>query len=64
MLKDLNLVESNGEAKRLIKGGSIKINDEFFTPVSPKYDFLSAPSKLNIVYEDENILLIDNRKLY
>ena len=28
MLKDLNLVESNGEAKRLIKGGSIKINDE------------------------------------
>ncbi|MBO4956900.1 MAG: tyrosine--tRNA ligase [Rickettsiales bacterium] len=28
MLKDLNLVESNSEAKRLIKGGSIKINDE------------------------------------
>ena len=28
MLKDLYLVESNSEAKRLIKGGSIKINDE------------------------------------
>ena len=28
MLKELNLVESNGEAKRSIKGGSVKINDE------------------------------------
>lgn len=38
------------------------INDEFFTPVAPKYDFLSAPVKLDIVYEDENILLADKRQ--
>ena len=38
---------------------SAYINDEFFTPVAPKYDFLSASNKLNIVYEDQNILLID-----
>lgn len=38
------------------------INDEFFTPVAPKYDFLSAPIKLDIVYEDENILLADKRQ--
>ena len=35
------------------------INDEFFTPVKPRYDFLSAPDRLDIVYEDENILLVD-----
>lgn len=35
------------------------ISDEFFVPVTPKYDFLSASDKINIVYEDENILLAD-----
>ena len=35
------------------------INDEFFVSVAPKYDFLSSPAKLNIVYEDENIILVD-----
>lgn len=35
------------------------ISDEFFAPVTPKYDFLSASDKINIVYEDENILLAD-----
>ena len=41
---------------------SAYINDEFFAPVEPKYDFLSAPTKLNIVYEDENILLVDKKQ--
>ena len=36
------------------------INDEFFVSKQPKYDFLSAPARLNIVYEDENIMLINN----
>lgn len=35
------------------------IKDEFFAPVVPKFDFLSSSDKLNIVYEDENILLAD-----
>ena len=38
---------------------SMYINDEFFEPTKPKYDFLGAGKALNIVYEDENILLID-----
>ncbi len=38
------------------------INDEFFAPITPKYDFLSAPTKLDIVYEDENILLADKKQ--
>ena len=38
------------------------ISDEFFTEVKPKYDFLSAPTNLDIVYEDENILLVDKKQ--
>ena len=40
---------------------SAYINDEFFTPKEPKYSFLSAPCNLDIVYEDENIILMDKR---
>ncbi len=38
---------------------SMYINDEFFEATKPKYDFLNAGKSLNIVYEDENIILID-----
>ena len=38
---------------------SMYINDEFFEQVKPKYDFLNAGKSLKIVYEDENIILID-----
>ncbi len=41
---------------------SAYINDEFFVKLTPKYDFLSAPSKLDIVYEDENIILVDKKQ--
>ena len=38
------------------------IKDEFFEAAEEKhYDFLKAPKKLDIVYEDENILLIDKQ---
>ena len=38
------------------------INDEFFVQTAPKYDFLSSPARLNIVYEDQNILLVDKEQ--
>lgn len=38
---------------------SLYINDEFFTPKAPKYDFMGAGKNLSVVYEDENILLAD-----
>ena len=38
------------------------INDDFFAEAEPKYDFLSAPTKLDIVYEDENIILVDKKQ--
>ncbi len=41
---------------------SAYINDEFFVSVKPTYDFLSAPAKFDIVYEDENILLADKKQ--
>ena len=49
---------------RLQEGDTVEayINDEFFVSVQPKYDFLSAPAKLDIVYEDENILLADKKQ--
>ena len=41
---------------------SAYINDEFFVETAPKYSFLSASKKLDIVYEDQNILLIDKKQ--
>lgn len=38
------------------------IKDEFFESSQPKaYEFMKAPTKLEIVYEDENIILIDKK---
>ena len=49
---------------RLALGSVVEmyINDEFFEPKSPKYDFMSAAKSLDIVYEDENILLADKKQ--
>ncbi len=38
------------------------IKDEFFVKPEKRYDFLGAPSKLDIVYEDENIILVDKKQ--
>ncbi len=38
---------------------SLYINDEFFAPAQPKFDFLGAGKNIKTVYEDENILLMD-----
>lgn len=48
-------------ALKLCEGDIIDmyINDEFFAPKEERYDFLSASKKLKIVYEDENIILLD-----
>ncbi len=50
----------------MLKEGDIitlYIKDEFFdTPVVKNYDFMKAPTDLNIVYEDENIILLDKKQ--
>ncbi len=35
------------------------INDEFFEKPEPTYDFLHAGTNLNILFEDENVLVLD-----
>lgn len=46
---------------KVVEGDKVTayISDEFFVPVTPKYDFLSASDSLSIVYEDQNIILAD-----
>lgn len=38
------------------------INDEFFNPTRPQFDFLTAGKRLDIVYEDNNLLLVDKKQ--
>lgn len=41
---------------------TLYIRDEFFdAPVIKSYDFMKAPVKLDIVYEDDNIILLDKK---
>lgn len=64
-LKRIKVNGKRGEiSTRLNVGDRVDayINDEFFAEVAPKYDFLSSPARLNIVYEDENILLVDKEQ--
>ncbi|HAS37908.1 MAG TPA: RluA family pseudouridine synthase, partial [Ruminococcaceae bacterium] len=37
------------------------INDEFFVKPETRYDFTGAPSRLDILYEDDNIMLLDKK---
>lgn len=58
-------IKRNGKrteiSARLCEGDvlTIYLNDDVLTPAKPKYDFLSAPAVLDIVYEDENIMLVN-----
>lgn len=47
-----------------LKNGDILtlyIKDEFFEPVYDQYDFIKAPVKPDILYEDENIILLNKK---
>lgn len=48
-------------SSRLSEGDLVQmyINDEFFEENGSPLEFLSAPTKLDIVYEDENVILCD-----
>ncbi len=40
---------------------TLYIKDEFFEETKKEYEFMKASKKLSLVYEDENILLIDKK---
>lgn len=48
---------------RLAEGDvlTMYLKDEFFQQEQKEYDFIKAPVKLNILYEDENIMLLDKQ---
>ncbi len=37
------------------------LKDEFFQQEAKEHDFIKAPSKITVVYEDENIMLLDKK---
>lgn len=60
--KRIKINGKRGEISTRLNMGDVVqmyINDEFFDAKPKKYEFMSASKKLNIVYEDENIMLID-----
>ena len=63
----LKRIKLNGKrceiSTRLSEGDIMQlyINDEFFESNSSTLSFLKAPASLNIVYEDDNIMLLDKK---
>lgn len=50
--------------QKLCEGDVIElyINDDMLTVRKKHYDFLRAPKEINILYEDENIILLDKKQ--
>lgn len=62
--KDIKLNGKRCSPDTKLKVGDILtlyLNDDFFEETYSKYDFLKAPNKLDVIYEDENILLINKK---
>lgn len=62
--KRIKLNRSRAEISTRLRVGDaleLYINDEFFIQPEKKYGFMSASKKLDIVYEDDNILLLDKK---
>ena len=63
-LKRIKLNGKRCQANTILNPGDVLtlyINDELFEVSSHSYGFLSSPSDIDIVYEDENILLADKK---
>lgn len=62
--KRIKVNSKRAEISTVLQVGDIVdmyINDEFFVKSETRYDFTGAPSKLDILYEDENIMLLDKK---
>lgn len=63
----LKRIKVNGKraeiSTRLSEGDVVDmyINDEFFVKSEVRYDFMSASKSLDIIYEDENIMLLNKK---
>lgn len=62
--KDIKLNGKRCEISTRLQEGdrlTMYLKDEFFQTAPKEYDFLKAPLKLEIIYEDENLLLLDKK---
>lgn len=62
--KKIKINRKRGEISTRLNVGDIidlYINDEFFIEKPKKYDFMTASKNLDIIYEDENIMLLDKK---
>ena len=63
--KRIKINGKRGEISTRLNEGDVVsayIGDEFFVEVKPKYSFLTASANIDVVYEDENILLVDKKQ--
>lgn len=62
--KRIKVNGKRAEISTMLKCGDLVemyINDEFFVKSETRYDFTGASKKLDILYEDENIMLLDKK---
>ncbi len=62
--KDIKVNGKRCEASQKLKVNDeiyLFLHDEFLQTAPKEYDFLKAPLKLDIIYEDENLLIIDKK---
>lgn len=62
--KRIKVNSKRAEISTRLKVGDVVdlyINDEFFERPPERFDFMSASNKIDIVYEDENILLLNKK---
>lgn len=63
-LKRIKINSKRAEISTRLKVGDVVdmyINDEFFTKSETRYDFTGASKSIDIVYEDENIILLNKK---
>ena len=62
--KDIKLNRKRCEISTRLKEGDVLemyLKDEFFQQSEEPFDFLKAPDKLKILYEDQNLMLLDKK---
>ncbi|TQI65759.1 RluA family pseudouridine synthase [Clostridium sp. KNHs216] len=62
--KDIKLNGKRCEISTRLNEGDVLtlyLKDEFFQQEQKEYDFLKAPNKLTVIYEDENIMILDKK---
>lgn len=63
-IKRIKVNKKRAEISTMLKVGDIVdmyINDEFFVKPETRYDFTGASKKLDIIYEDDNIVLLNKK---